>query len=190
MQPFRDHDARRVILVSSTVRVLFLTLVVWKSGEAVICAAEQPIAVAATFGLSSQTKGDSDRPYLGPAFGGTSVGGVLFVDIDVTARVGVGGEVSLGSDVKGGQQQRAPGGTNILRSRHHDTIFSGAVKLTTLNAGPARVAAVAGVGLGWRHTIREGSYRPDLPPFSTIPVEQNLSNAVFTTTLVSTAFLR
>jgi hypothetical protein len=172
----------RVILVSSRVRVLLLTLVVWKSSEAIVCAAEPPIAVAATLGLSSQAKGDSDLPYLGPPFGGTSVGGMLFVDVDVSARLTVGGEVSLGSELKGSQQQRASGGTNLLRSRHHDTILSGTLKVTTINAGPARVAAVAGVGLGWRHTIREGSFRSDRPPFSTTPVEQTLSDAVFTTT--------
>jgi hypothetical protein len=171
-----------VILVSSRVRVLLLTLMVWKSGEAIICAAEQPVAVAATLGLSSQTKGDSDLPYLGPPFGGTTVSGMLFLDVDVSARLSVGGEVSLGSELKGGQQQRVSAGTNILRSRHHDSIFSGVVKVTTTNAGPVHVAAVAGVGLGWRRTIREGSFRSDLPPFSTTPVEQTLSDAVVTTT--------
>jgi len=169
--------------VSSRVRALLFALVVWKSGEAIIRAAEPPIAVAATLGLSSQTKGDSDLPYLGPGFGGTSLGGLVFVDVDVSARISVGGEVSLGSELKGNQQQRASGGTNTLRSRHHDTIFSGTVKLTTTNAGPVQVAAVAGVGLGWRHTIREGSFRSDLPPFTTTPVEQTLSDAVFTTTI-------
>ena len=168
--------------MSSSVGVLLLTLVVWKSGEAIIRAAEPPIAVAATLGLSSQSKGDSDLPYLGPPFGGTSLGGVLFVDVDVHARIAVGAEVSLGSELKGGQQQRVPGGTNILRSRHHDSIFSGVVKVTTTNAGPVHLAAVAGVGLGWRRTIREGSFRSDLPPFSTTPVEQTLSDAVVTTT--------
>ena len=172
----------RLILVSSRVRVLLLTLVVWKSGEAIVCAAEPPIAVAATLGLSSQTKGDSDLPYLGPPFGGTSLGGMLFVDVDVSARLSVGGEVSLGSELKGSQQQRVSGGTNILRSRHHDSIVSGTVKVTTTNAEPVYIAAVAGIGLGWRHTIREGSFRSDLPPFSTTPVEQTLSDAVFTTT--------
>ena len=56
------------------------------------------------------------------------------------------------------------------------------MKVTTTNAGPVHVAAVAGVGLGWRQTIREGSFRSNLPPFSTTPVEQTLSDAVFTTT--------
>lgn len=171
-----------MLFLSSGVRVLLLTLVVWASGEAIVRAAEPPIAVAATVGLSSQTKGDSDLPYLGPPFGGTSLGGVLFVDVDVSARLSVGAEVSLGSELKGTQQQRASGGTNILRSRHHDSIFSGTTKLTTTNAGPVHVAAVAGVGLGWRQTIREGSFRSDLPPFSTTPVEQTLSDAVLTTT--------
>jgi hypothetical protein len=142
-----------VILVSSSVRVLLLTLAVWKSNAAIIRAAEPPIAVAATLGLSSQTKGDSDLPYLGPPFGGTSLGGLVFVDVDVNSRLSVGGEISLGSELKGNQQQRASGGTNILRSRHRDSIFSGIVKLTTTNAGPVHVAAVAGVGVGWRHTM-------------------------------------
>jgi len=170
-----------VLLLWSAIRVLLLTLVVWKS-EAIIRAAEPPIAVAATLGLSSQTKGDSDLPYLGPPFGGTTVAGMLFLDVDVNARLSVGGEVSLGSEFKGGQQQRVSAGTNSLRSRHHDSIFSGVLKVTTTNAGPVRVAAVAGVGLGWRRTVREGSFRSDLPPFTTTPVEQTLSDAVFTTT--------
>jgi hypothetical protein len=173
----------RVIPVSSSVRVLLLTLVVWKGGEAIVCAAEPPIAVAATVGLSSQTKGDSDLPYLGPPFGGTSLSGVFFVDVDVSARLSVGGEVSLGSEVKGDQQQRVSGGTNLFSSRHHDTIFSGVAKFTMLNAGPAQVTAVLGAGLGWRHTIRDGSFRSDRPPFGTTPAEQTLSNAVFATTL-------
>jgi hypothetical protein len=114
--------------VSSSVRVLLLTLVVWRSGEAIICAAEPPIAVGATLGLSLQPEGASEQPYLGPGFGGISLGGVLFIDVDVNARVSVGGEASLGSEVKGDQQQRVGLGTNIFSSRHHDTIFSGTVK--------------------------------------------------------------
>src|SRR5262245_52712106 len=98
--------------MSSRVRVLLLTLVVCTNGEAIIRAAEPPIAVAATLGLSSQAKGDSDLPYLGPPFGGgTSLAGVLFVDVDVNARLSVGGEVSLGSELHVNQQQRASGGT-------------------------------------------------------------------------------
>jgi hypothetical protein len=170
-----------VILVSTTVRLL-LTLVVWQSGEAIICAAEPPIAVGATLGLSLQPEGVSEQPYLGPGFGGMSLGGVLFIDVDVNARVSVGGEASLGSEVKGDQQQRVLGGSNSFSSRHQDTIFSGTVKLATTNDGPVHVAVVAGAGLGWRHTIREGSFRPNLPPFSTTPVKQTLSDAVFTTT--------
>jgi hypothetical protein len=171
-----------VILVSASVRVLFLALVVWQSSEGIICAAEPPIAVGATLGLSLQPEGASDQPYLGPGFGGISLGGVMFIDVDLNARVSVGGEVSLGSEVRGDQQQRVAGGSNSFSSRHHDTIFSGTVKATTTNAWPVHVAVVAGAGLGWRHTIREGSFRPNLPPFSTTPVKQTLSDAVFTAT--------
>ena len=167
----------------SIVRVLLLTFLLCESHETVICGAEPPISLGATLGLSSQPKGDSDLPYLGPGFGGSTVGGMLFVDAHARDRISVGGEVSLGSEVKGDQQQRASGGTNILKSRHHDTIFSGVVKFTTPNAGPARVSAVVGAGLAWRHTVRSGSFRPDVPPFNTTPAEQTLSNAVFTTTL-------
>jgi hypothetical protein len=171
-----------VLHLSSRVRVLLLTLVVWKSGEAIIRAAEPPIAVGATLGLNLQPEGASDQPYLGPGFGGISLGGVMFIDGDVSARVSVGGEVSLGSEVRGDQQQRVAGGSNSFSSRHHDTIVSGTVKVTTTNAGPVHVAVVAGAGLGWRHTVREGSFRPNLPPFSTTPVKQTLSDAVFTAT--------
>ena len=166
----------------STVHPLVITLLQWSSREAGICAAPQQIAVGVTVGFSSQQPGDSDRPYLGPGFGGTSVGGVLFIDADVVSRVGLGGEVSLGADIKARQQQRASGGRSELRSRHHDTIFAGVVKFKALTMERADVAAVLGAGLGWRHTIRVGTFRSDLPPFSTMPVEQVLSNAVFTTT--------
>jgi len=165
-----------------TVRLLLIALLLWSS-EAGVCAAQQEIAVGATAGLFSQQKGDSGQPYLGPGFGGSNVGGVLFIDADVVGRLSVGGEVSLGADIKGRQQQRASGGSNDFRSRHHDTIFSGVVKFKALDAGRAQVAAVLGAGLGWRHTIRSGTFRSDLPPVSTTPVEQTLSNAVFTTTL-------
>ena len=171
-----------MLLFSSSLRAPLLTLVIWKSGEAIICAAEPPIAVGATLGLSLQPEGASDQPYLGPGFGGISLGGVLFIDVDVNARVSVGGEASLGSEVRGDQQQRVAGGTNIFSSRHDDTIFSGTVKVTTTNAGPVHVAVVAGAGLGWRRTIREGSFQPNRPPFSPTPVKQTLSDAVFTAT--------
>jgi hypothetical protein len=46
------------------------------------------------------------------------------IDVDTNARVSVGGEVSLGSEVKGDQQQRVSGGTDIFSSPHHDMIFS------------------------------------------------------------------
>jgi hypothetical protein len=69
---------------------------------------------------------------------------MLFLDVDVSARLSVGGEVSIGLELKDGQQQRMSAGTNILRSRHHDSILSGMVKVTTTNAGPVQVAAVAG----------------------------------------------
>ena len=51
-------------------------------------------------------------PTSGLHFGGTSVGGMLFVDVDVSSRLSVGGEVSLGSELKGGQQQRVLAGRN------------------------------------------------------------------------------
>jgi hypothetical protein len=54
---------------------------------------------------------------------------------------------------------------------------------TTRFGGTGKVAAAFGVGAGWRHTNRHGTFRSDLPPFSTAAVEQTLSNAVLATTI-------
>ena len=88
------------------------TLLLWGSGDPGICSAQERTALGVTAGLSSQSQGDSDQPYLGPGFGGTSVAGLLLVDADVAGRVSVGGEASLGSNINGHQQQRTSGGTN------------------------------------------------------------------------------
>jgi hypothetical protein len=169
-------------LVWPTVRLLFVTVLLWSAARTCAAQQAQAFAVGATVGLSSQPQGDSDRQ-LGPGLGGDSVGGLLFVDATVSGRVTVGSELSLGAEIKGRQQESVSGGSNSLTSRHHDTIFSGVVKYTALHAGPAQVAAVLGAGLGWRHTVRIGTFRSDQSPFSPTAVDETLSNLVFATTV-------
>jgi hypothetical protein len=67
--------------------------------------AEAQISVGATVGLSSQSSGASDQPYLGPGFGGTSFSIVIFVDGPDSSKVTVGGEMSLAADLSGSQSQ-------------------------------------------------------------------------------------
>jgi hypothetical protein len=145
-------------------------------------AADAQITAGATAGPSTQREGDSDRPYLGPGFGGTTIGGVAFIDAALAERLSLGGEVSLGADVKGRQTQRTSAGSNDLQSRHHDTIFSGVVKVKTPPTLKAQIGALVGLGVGWRRTIRSGTFRSDRPPFSTTPVDETLSNAVLAAT--------
>ena len=172
-------------MTSSSLRLTSIELValLCTIGAAGICDAQPPIMFGVTGGLSSQRNGDSDLPYIGPGLGGTALGGAICVDAEVMGRVSLGGEVSAGTNVTSHQQQRASGGNNSLNSRHHDTIFSGVLKFTVFDAPRAHVAAAFGVGAGWRHTNRHGTFRSDLPPFSTTAVEQTLSNVVLATTI-------
>lgn len=139
-------------------------------------AAEQHVDFGGVIGPSFQAQGDS-------GFDGSAIAGIVFIDRDISNRRSLGAETSLSADIRGRQLQRAPGGTNDLNSRHHDTVFSGLFKLKVVSLDRAHVAAVGGAGLAWRHTIRAGTFRSDQPPFTTTPVEQILSNVVFAATL-------
>ena len=117
-------------------------------------------------------------PYLGPGFGGSSLAALLFADVAVTPRFSLGGEVSVAGAITGAQQQRVPGGSNTLESRHHDTIVSGVAKLTIARSARARAALAGGLGIARRSTDRAGTFSPNIPPFATTPVASSVSSTV------------
>jgi hypothetical protein len=139
--------------------------------------------VGVTVGGSSQAAGKSDRPYLGPPFGGTSRAIVGNVDLPIGRNACVGGEISLAGDISGVQSQRALNGNNTVVSTHHDSVFSGVFKLTTPRGIPVRVATVFGAGLAHRHTHRTGTFLGTFPPFERRPVDYVVADLAITATV-------
>jgi len=72
------------------------------------------VLVGAALGQSHQEAGASDRPYLGPGFGGTAISGIGMIDVSVGSHVSVGGEVSAAGSISGAQSERVAGGNNAL----------------------------------------------------------------------------
>src|SRR3989441_7665800 len=72
---FRMRQSRVLHLLS------FVTLAVFVDPHSVR-AAERPVTLGATVGASTQGAGKSDLPYLGPPFGGTTVGSIDFIDAE------------------------------------------------------------------------------------------------------------
>lgn len=145
--------------------------------------AQAQIAVGVTAGLSGQNEGDSSRSL------GTALGGLTFLDAALGERFSLGGEVSLAANIKGQRSRSESIGITNLQSRHRDTIFSGVAKVKVAQALKAQVDAIVGMGVSWRHTVRNGTFRSSLPPFSSVPVDETLSDAVFATTLGLDAML-
>jgi hypothetical protein len=138
------------------------------------------IAAGVTAGLSSQQ---------GSGRGGTTIGGVTFLDASLGDRFSLGGEASLGAGIKGEERRSTSAGIADLSSRHHDTIFSGVVKANVARAFRAQIDGTLGLGASWRHTVRKGTFRSLVIPGSSAPVEETLSNAVFATTVGFDAML-
>jgi len=149
---------------------------------ATLGAAEPPVTVGATVGGSTQAAGDSDSPYLGPGVGGTTVGGVFFVDVGLSSAISLGGEVSLAGNISGSQDQRVPGGSNSLLSQHRDTVFAGVLKVRTPISNRLQVSISGGLGVALRESNRTGTFRPNTPPFVLTPVTERLSDTVLATT--------
>jgi len=164
-------------------RLQFITalFMMWSS-VAVLGAEEPQITVGAGVGQSTQDAGHDDLPYLGPGFGGTSVASVIFVDAALTPTISVGGEVSLAGDIIGSQSQRATGGSNAFVSRHHDTVFSGVIKLRRPPPNRFQVAASGGLGLARRETNRTGTFISTTSPYVSTPGVESLSDTVFAVT--------
>jgi hypothetical protein len=140
--------------------------------------AEAQVTVGAAIGQAHQASGQSDSPYLGPGFGGSSLAGVGMIDVSIQPRVAVGGEVSLAADISGPQSQRAPGGTNVMISEHHDTMFSGVLKIGTAQGRRVRAWGVIGGGIAQRRTERNGTFAPFSTSSPSSPFHDQLSDYV------------
>jgi opacity protein-like surface antigen len=141
-------------------------------------AAEAQVTVGAAIGQANQASGKSDSSHLGPGFGGSSLAGVGMIDVAIRPRVAVGGEVSLAGDIGGAQRERAPEGDNALISEHHDTVFSGVLKIGTAQDQRVRASAVVGGGIAQRRTERNGTFLPFLPSSRSSAVHEQLSDYV------------
>ena len=161
--------------LSAIVLVTFLLLNATKANAQVLA--------AAALGQGYQAAGKSDSPYLGPGFGGTSLAGIGMLDVAAGSRVTIGGEVSLAGDITGTQNQRTSGGSNAFVSAHHDTVFSGVVKIGTLLDQQVRASAVIGGGIAQRHTERDGTFVSSNPMVPSSPFHESLSDSVLAFTV-------
>jgi hypothetical protein len=132
--------------------------------------------------LSTQPPGANDRPYLGPGYGGTNVGSVMFFDVDVSPTVSFGAEFSKGGTISGSQVERVSGGNNMLLNKHHDTLVHGVIKLKPRTTTGAYAAVVGGVGLALRQTERTRTFASSVRPVPMTPATQSLSDAVVAAT--------
>ena len=161
-----------------TTRLLVLALLC-SGGFASYAAGQTPtVAVGGAVGASFQEEGESDSPYLGPGFGGTTPALVVFVDGLIASRFTVGGELSWASDISGEQSQRVPGGSNIFVSDHHDTVMSATVKFSSPRDAAVHAAVVGGAGLARRHTHRVGQLFRNSPPFEGPAFEETVTSFV------------
>jgi len=156
-------------------RLVFSTLVVVFAARG---AAAQTV-VGGTVGISNQSAGASDLPYLGRGFGGTVLAVVGTFDHAFKRHLMLGAEVSTAAAITGDQSQRTSGATNAFESRHRDTVFSATAKFFVPEQGRVRIAGVAGAGTAWRRTSREGTTSSLFPPASRTPFSETLSNFVF-----------
>ena len=61
--------------------IVMMATVVSGTATVPVAAADTPVVVfGSAVGASSQTEGASDRPYLGPGFGGTALSAIVFGD--------------------------------------------------------------------------------------------------------------
>ena len=162
--------------------IRFVTALLVMCVLAVPASAEAQVGVGAAFGMSHQAAGESDRPYLGPGFGGSNVGFVMVLDVDMGRTTSVGGEFSTAGDISGSQEERVSGGSNTLLSKHHDMVVTAVVKLKTPTTNRFHVATVGGLGFARRQTERTGTFRPNFPPFVISPVTETLSDTVLAVT--------
>jgi hypothetical protein len=144
-----------------------------------LCAANSraQTVVGGAVGISKQTEGASDIPYLGPPIGGNTVSAIGLIDFHFTRNTTLGVEASMSGAIVGNQTQRAGTASNAFESRHRDSVFSGTYKFGR-SFGRVRAAAVAGGGLAWRRTARAGTTQSVFPPSSRQPFNDTVSDFV------------
>src|SRR5262245_11071505 len=145
-----------------------------------VCAADSraQTVVGGAVGVSKQDEGASDIPYLGPPIGGKTASALGFIDFRFTRNTTIGAEASVPGAIVGDQTQRAGTASNRFESRHRDSLFSGTFKYGR-SFGRVRAAAVAGGGLAWRRTAREGTTQSVFPPASRQAFNDTVSDFVF-----------
>ena len=134
--------------------------------------------VGGAFGVSNQTEGASDIPYLGPPIGGRTTSALGLIDFPFRRNTTIGIEASTSGALVGNQTQRAGTASNAFESRHRDSVFSGTFKFGKSFGSRVRAAAVAGGGLAWRRTARSGTTQSVFPPSSRQPFNDTVSDFV------------
>jgi hypothetical protein len=138
--------------------------------------AQTTIGIAA--GASRQEPGDSDIPYLGPAYGGTVAAVVGMIDFRLSNRATVGGEVSFPAALSADQSQRSSSRTLAFTSRHRDTLLNGVLKYGLPLDRRIHAAAAVGAGLAYRRTARSGTSAPLFPPSTRSDYDEVVSDYV------------
>jgi hypothetical protein len=139
-------------------------------------AQDKPVLIGVGVGGSTQGEGQSDSPYLGPPFGGTAFGAIVFVDGFLNDTWTIGGEITMAGDLKGNQSQRISGGSRNFESVHHDVIMSAAVKGHSSRDAAARFGGGGGFGLARRDSERTGTTDQPLLGRPSTPFEQTLKS--------------
>jgi hypothetical protein len=134
--------------------------------------------VGGAVGVSKQTEGVSDIPYLGPPLGGNAISALGLIDFRLTRNTTIGAEASLAGPIIGTQTQRAGTSSNRFDSRHADSVFSGVFKIGRPIGSRVRAAAAAGGGIAWRRTARSGTTASIFPPSSRQPFSDTVSDVV------------
>jgi opacity protein-like surface antigen len=135
--------------------------------------------VGGAVGVSNQSDGASDIPYLGPPLGGRTTSALGLIDFRFTQHTTLGVEASLSAGaLSGSQTQRAGTASNAFESRHRDSVFSGTFKFGRGFGSHVRAAAVAGGGMAWRRTARSGTTQSIFPPTTRQPFTDTVSDFV------------
>jgi len=166
------------LVTMKATRLLVFTLLCCGSFGSSAAGQTPVVAVGGAVGASFQEEGESDSPYLGPGFGGTTPALVVFVDGLISSRFTVGGELSWARDISGEQSQRVPGGNNLFVSDHHDTVMSVTAKFNSPRDPAVHAAVVGGAGVARRHTHRVGQLFRNSPPFAGPAFEETVTSFV------------
>jgi hypothetical protein len=140
------------------IRVAFVLAALSLLAFPIIGEAQPAVAVALT--ISTQDSGQGDAAAIGGGIGlgldrglgGTTLAGMGMVDLPLGPHLSVGGEVSLGLNVTGVQNERTSTQYVTFEATHRDTIYSGLLKVGPAGNDHVRASAAIGGGFAQRHT--------------------------------------